>query len=272
MFLWLRCRVASRAPRRSLDDPPSARNGGRDRGWRWVRGPSCPPAANRIRRAAFHLVRPARHLMGHEGSPTFGPSKGRSENDLHARRPMPTGRQSRRDYFVPARAPRSSDVDPLAKRSPLPPAPILPGAPTGLVRIRRWLTPRFPAGGCGGLGVRLTLSEVECRRRICFMPRGHLAPLPGSPDAGPPTPALLGVRDHARRPAHNLTQLAESIGLDGLNRPSPLARVGFLPRNPPPPPLPKPDMALTNFERFLGTPYGLASAPPLGCVAVVRPL
>jgi glutamate-ammonia-ligase adenylyltransferase len=76
-----------------------------------------------------------------------------------------------------------------------------------------------------------------------------------SPDEARPLLHAWGVHDHARA-QHNLKQIAESIGLDGLNELLPwLGR--FLPRNP------DPDMALNNFERFLGSPEGLAQRPAL---------
>jgi glutamate-ammonia-ligase adenylyltransferase len=76
-----------------------------------------------------------------------------------------------------------------------------------------------------------------------------------SPGLALPLLHSWSIRDHARA-QHNLKQLAESIGLDSLNELIPwLGR--FLPRSP------DPDMALNNFERFLGTPEGLAQRPVL---------
>src|SRR5262245_15491385 len=76
-----------------------------------------------------------------------------------------------------------------------------------------------------------------------------------SADTARPLLHAWGVRDQARA-QHNLRQLAESLGPDGLAELVPwLGR--FLPRSP------DPDMALNNFERFLASPGGLDQRPAL---------
>src|SRR5262245_36369636 len=76
-----------------------------------------------------------------------------------------------------------------------------------------------------------------------------------SPDSARPLPHSWGLRDHDP-PSPNLPRLPRAPGLDALAELLPwLGR--FLPRNP------DPDMALNNFERFLGSPEGLAQRPAL---------
>src|SRR5262245_66291881 len=76
-----------------------------------------------------------------------------------------------------------------------------------------------------------------------------------SPDSARPLLQNWGLRDHDRA-FLNLRRLADALGHDALAELLPwLGR--FLPRNP------DPDMALNNFERFLGSPEGLAQRPAL---------